>query len=144
MSPVTRRGMFHSLPGELNPFDADNYHHALVKFLNPPERWFGNVGVLCSPEYLVLKQAVTEEEKVISQTPTDSPLDGCNDTEIAIPQAMDDQNPKTWKEIAVKAGYGYVNVRKYGKRLKNAKLVKAIASRGFIRLIRLPEDRDSL
>jgi len=148
LSPVTQRRMFHQLPGELNPFDADNYHHALAKFLNPPERWFGNVGVLCSPEYLALKQAVAEEVKAIYQTPTadvspettDSRLDGFNDTAIAILQAMDDQNPRTLKEIATKAGYGYDNVRRYSKRLQNANLIEMIESRGFIRLI----DLDSL
>lgn len=152
LSSVTQRQIFHGLPGNLNPFDAENYHHALIKFLNPPERWFGNVGVLGSAEYLMLKRAAEEEETAVAQfshadvtaESATSSLEDLNDTAITILESMDLQQPRTWKEIADQSGYPYDVVRRYSKKLQESKRVKKIGQRGFVRLIRLSGDCDSV
>lgn len=153
LAPVTERQIFHGLPGELNPFEAENYHHALCKFLNPPEYWFGKVGVLRSPEYLALKNGAENEELLVGQSQNASasanaevsPLSGLNDTMIAILEAMDRQEPRNWNEISRKAGYTHDVVRRYSARLQKAELIRKVPGRGFIRLIPMPnEDCGSL
>lgn len=149
LKSISRKRMFYGLPGELNPFPAANYHDALVLFLNPPERWFGNIGVLTSPEYLALKRRVVEEESAIAhslavEASTSSPLDGLSDTVLTILQAIDMKSPFTWDEIATKSGYTHDLVRRYSRRLQEAHLIKKIDRRGFVRLIELPSDCDRL
>jgi len=145
LEAVSQHQMFQGLPGNLNPFTAENYHHALTLVLNPPERWFGNIGVLNSVEYLELKKSAESELAFIqgkSQTASvkviSSPFDELNDTEIIILTTMDSETPYTWKEIAVRAGYGYDVVRKYSKGLRDRNLIKKLGSRGFIRVCELP------
>jgi hypothetical protein len=150
LASVTERRMFHGLPGGLNPFEAENYHHALVLILNPPELWFGNLRVLCSPEYLALKQEAENEERSVSRTgpgtlsvvtPQD-PLESVNETAWDILHAMDQAEPRRWKEIAKEAGYSEEKVRQYSTELQEMQLIRK-TSRGFIRIIPLPDECDS-
>lgn len=139
--------MFHGLPGDLNPFEAENFHHALITFLNPPEHWFGNVGLLRSSEYLELKRAAEAEERAVAQSSPsdiiaetmDSVLEGLNETAITILQAMELHEPRTWREIANQSGYSYDVVRRYSTPLQKTKRIRKVGQRGFIRLVRLPE-----
>ena len=145
LTSVTQRRMFHSLPGGLNPFEAENYHHALVLVLNPPELWFGNMGMLRSPEYLSLKRGAQESEHVISNLPggkgtvTDSQvcLEELNDTALNILEAMDKNVRRTLAEITTLSGYSPRTVYGYSTRLQEAGLIEK-SGRGFIRLISLP------
>lgn len=152
ISSVSRPRMFHGLPGGLNPLVAENAHQALMLVLNPPERWFGSVGMLNSPEYLELKRAVTAEENAVATSSQNhgssdadtAPLEGLNDTAIALLQAMNRQEPRTWREIAQKSGYAHDVVRRYSTSFQRKKLIKNIGNkRGFVRLVRLAEDCDS-
>jgi len=151
LEPVMQRRIFRDLPGQMNPFAADNSHHALMLVLNPPEKWFGNIGVLNSPEYLALKQAAREEIVVVSPTSeTDSAnansshFEDLNDTALTILAAMDTSDPRTLKEIAEKSGYPYDVVRRYSKPLQDKHLIKKLRSRGFIRLCDAPPNCDGL
>ena len=152
LNSMTWRRMFHRPPGDLNPFDAENYHHALVKFLNPPERWFGNVGVLHCQGYLAWKRAAEEEESAVAQSSAadaiaeaiTSPLDDLSLTEITILKAIDLQMPRYWKEIARRAKCSHDVVRRYSTSLQMAKLIKKVGTRGFVRLVRLPEGCDEV
>lgn len=149
--PVTRSRMFYNLPGNLNPFEAENYHHALVKVLNPPEQWFGKLGMLRSTEYLALKQGAEEEEISVARTfpvatppvatPPD-PLEGVNDAAWCILQAIDRVEHRRWTEIAKRAGYSHDKVRQYSTDLQEKQLIRKTA-RGFIRLIPLPNECES-
>lgn len=135
---ISKHKMVHDLPGGLNPFKADNFHHALILFLSPPERWFGNIGVLHSPEYQVLKRKVEAEQSTIedmsSTDLTKLASDDLNQTAIEILEAMD-ATPRTWHVIAQKAGYESATVRKYSTELQEAGLIRKTA-RGFIRVIK--------
>lgn len=150
LASVTERRMFHGLPGGLNPFEAENYHHALVLILNPPELWFGNLRVLCSPEYLALKEAAENEERSVSRTgssalsmaTTQDPLEGVNETGWDILQAMDRVEPRRWKEIGTRAGYSEDKVRQYSTELQEMHLIKK-TPRGFVRIITLPGECES-
>lgn len=145
--PVTRSRMFHQLPGGINPFEAENYHHALMLLLNPPERWFENVGVLRSPEYVALKREAENEELLATGTGLAAPamvtspglFDGVNDTAWDILQAMDRIEPRRWAEIGSRAGYSEDKVRQYSTFLQGQGLIKKTA-RGFIRLVPLPDE----
>ena len=102
LASVTERRMFHGLPGGLNPIEAENYHHALVLLLNPPELWFGNLKVLCSPEYLAVKREAENEERSVARTSpyalrvvhSPDPVAGVNDTAWDILHAMDRVEPR--------------------------------------------------
>lgn len=74
---VSEKRMFDG-PGDLR-FAALNYHEALVLVLNPPHRWFRELWMLKSPQYLDLKagaradeNTVIEHQKVQSQSPNRS------------------------------------------------------------------------
>lgn len=149
LASVTERRMFHALPGDLNPFEAENLHHALVLVLNPPERWFGNVGMLRSPEYLTLKQGAEDEERRLARAGQvaaatedaliDDPLEGLNDTAWHILHAMDRKVPRRWGEIGKRAGYSEDKVRQYSTLLQDKQLIKK-TPRGFIRVVPLPDE----
>ncbi|QDU09797.1 hypothetical protein [Gimesia aquarii] len=64
--------LVHFLPKGMNSFTAENFHKALVIFLNPPERWFGKLWVLDCEEYLNLKNLVVKEERRVLQIITNS------------------------------------------------------------------------
>ncbi len=150
LASVTERRMFHGLPGGLNPFEAENYHHALVLILNPPELWFGNVGVLLSPEYLAMKREAENEERSVAETSPADPtvitspglLEALNDTAWNILHAMDRIEPLRWKEIGQRAGYSEEKVRQYSTKLQEGQLIKK-TPRGFIRIIPLPGECES-
>ncbi|RLS54458.1 MAG: hypothetical protein DWH91_11765, partial [Planctomycetota bacterium] len=150
LSSVSRPRMFHGLPGGLNPLVAENAHQALMLVLNPPQRWFGNVGVLLSPEYLDMKREAENEERSVAETgPADpavvtSPdlLEGVNDTAWDILHAMDRIEPRRWKEIGTRAGYSEEKVRQYSTELQERQLIKK-TPRGFIRIIPLPSECES-
>ncbi|WP_437202107.1 hypothetical protein [Planctomicrobium sp. SH664] len=152
LESVTARRVYCDLPGDLTSIDAENYHHALVLVLNPPERWFGNMAVLRSPKYLELKRAAAEEERTVARSfPTErsteavpSLLERLNDTAITLLESMDLQAPLSLKEVADRAGYTYDVVRRYSKPLQEAKLIKKVGQRGFVRLIRLHADCDAM
>jgi hypothetical protein len=127
MTSMIRPRMFGDLPGELNSFDAENYHHALVLFLNPPERWFRQIAMLGSPPYLALKKAVEEEDAVINslQLPLNvererPDLSSLKDAELAILKAMDGigGTPRSWKKIALESCYEHDVVRRYSASLQ--------------------------
>ncbi len=61
LKAVSKRRMFYNLPGNLNSFAAENFHDALIQVLNPPERWFRQLEILSSPEYLALKKGAEDE-----------------------------------------------------------------------------------
>lgn len=151
LASVTERRMFHGLPGDLNPFEAENYHHALVLVLNPPERWFGNMGMLRSQEYLALKQGAAAEECSVARTRpvipsvfhSPDPFEGVNDTAWDILHAMDRVEPRRWKEIGKRAGYSEDKVRQYSTLLQEKGLIKRTA-RGFIRLVSLPDECETM
>lgn len=154
LSSVTRRRMFHDLPGGLNPFDADNFHHALVKLLNPPELWFGRVGVLTSPEYVAIKRGAAEEEKGIGigaievSGPTAAvpeatvlTLDDLNTTQRKIVKALDRKAPRTWVDVACRTKLQLNTVCKQSAFLQKKGMIgKVPKRRGFLRLIPLLGD----
>lgn len=145
LASVTERRMFHGLPGGLNPLEAENYHHALVLLLNPPELWFGNLKVLCSAEYVTLKREAENEERSVAGTSPDArrvvnspdPLAGVNDTAWEILHAMDRVEPRRWKQIARGANSSEDKVRQYSTELQLKQLIKK-TPRGFIRLVPFP------
>ena len=138
--PVTRSRMFHHLPGGINPFEAENYHHALMLLLNPPERWFENA----------LKREAENEELLATGTGLAAPamvtspglFDGVNDTAWDILQAMDRIEPRRWKEIGRLAGYSEDKVRQYSTELQEKQFIKK-TPRGFVRLVTLPDECES-
>jgi hypothetical protein len=152
LSSVTRRRMFHDLPGGLNPLDADNFHHALVKLLNPPECWFGRVGVLTSPEYVAIKRGAAEEEKGIClgaievSGPTASvpeatvpTLDDLNTTQRKIVEALDRKAPRKLAEVARRTKLEVNTVGKQSTFLQKAGIIQKVPKRrGFLRLTPLP------
>lgn len=145
LASATTRQMYRGLPGGLNPIEAENYHHALVLVLNPPEQWFGNLGMLSSPEYLALKRRTEEEEERLHAHPVAAveearanPFDELSDTAMEILQAMDDKEPQRWKEIARRADYSEDKVRQYSTELQNKNCIKK-TRRGFIRTVSLPD-----
>ena len=152
LSSVMRRRMFHDLPGDLNPIVADNFHHALVTLLNPPERWLGSVGVLKSPEYVAIKQGAKEEEKSISigalevtgstaSVPEAKVLTlaDLNKTQMKIVKALDRKSPRTWTEVAARTKLRENTVGKQSRFLKNAGMIAKVPNRhGFLRLVPLP------
>lgn len=142
LSSVTRHRLFTDLPFDHHPFAAENFHHALVKLLNPPENWFERVGVLTSPEYVAIKRGAVEEEKGIEQSNLVALLKKLTSFQMNILKAMDDQ-PKTWSEIAGKAELDHDDVRKHSTFLKTHKLIEK-TGRGFIRIVPLPTDGDGL
>lgn len=142
---VTKRRIFYGLPGDLNPFEAENYHHALMLILNPPERWFGNTGMLRSPEYLALKRRVEEEGgSPVQQHPAIAAaaklsadnLEGLNQTELKVLKAIDAEKPQTWEEIGKRAGCSADSARKCSTKMQDAKLIRK-TTREFIRLVPL-------
>jgi len=149
LSSVTRRKIFHDLPDGLNPFDADNFHHALVKLLNPPEFWFGRVGVLTSPEYVAIKRGAVEEEKGIClgaievSGPTASvpaatvlTLDDLNTTQRKIVKALDRKAPRTLADVAHRTKLEVNTVGKQSTFLQDAGMIQKVPKRrGFLRLI---------
>lgn len=151
LASATERRMFYGLPGDLNPFEAENYHHALVLVLNPPERWFGSIGILRSQEYLALKEGAVAEECSVARTRPIVPsvvklpdlFEGVNDTAWDILHAMDRDEPRRWKEIGKRANYSEDKVRQYSTLLQNKRLIKRTA-RGFIRLVPLPGECEKM
>lgn len=151
LKSVTARHIYCDLPGDLTSIEAENYHHALVLVLNPPERWFGNMAVLRSPEYLTLKQGAAAEEcsvtrmrpVVPSVVNSPDPFEGVNDTAWDILNAMDRVEPRRWKEIGKRAGYSEDKVRQYSTLLQEKGLTKKTA-RGFIRLVSLPDECETM
>lgn len=145
LESVTERRMFHGLPGGLNPIGAENYHQALVLVLNPPEKWFGSVGMLSSPEYLALKRRTEDEERshahpvAAVEEARANPLDELSDTAMEILRAMDDKEPRRWKEIARLADSSEDKVRHYSTELQNKKFIRK-SRRGFIRIVSLPDE----
>ncbi|MEZ5941158.1 MAG: hypothetical protein R3C18_07190 [Planctomycetaceae bacterium] len=68
LSPVCSERMFDG-PGGEDRFYAQNYHEALVEVLNPPERWFRQLWMLNSPEYIALKKgAKDDEDRLLNRT----------------------------------------------------------------------------
>jgi hypothetical protein len=127
LSSVTRRRMFHDLPGGLNPLDADNFHHALVKLLNPPECWFGRVGVLTSPEYVAIKRGAAEEEKGICLGAIE-----VSGPTASVPEA-------TVPEVARRTKLEVNTVGKQSTFLQKAGIIQKVPKRrGFLRLTPLP------
>jgi hypothetical protein len=150
LAEVTEQRMFYDLPCNLNPLEAENYHHALVIILNPPEFWFGNLGVLRSPEYLALKREAENEERSVTRTSLVTPpvctspdlLEGLNDTAWEILHAIDRVEPRRWKEIGRLAGYSEDKVRQYSTELQEKQFIKK-TPRGFVRLVTLPDECES-
>ena len=138
LSSVIRQRLFSDLPFGHHPFAADNFHHALVKLLNPPENWFERVGVLTSPEYLAIKQGAADEEKGIEEANISAVLTNLTGFQMAILGVMNDQ-PMYWKEIARIADLDETEVRRQSKFFQNHNLI-AKHSRGFTRTVRLPTD----
>ncbi|MCX7397429.1 MAG: hypothetical protein NT138_07075 [Planctomycetales bacterium] len=152
LSSVTRQRLFPDLPFGHHPFAADNFHHALVKLLNPPENWFERVGVLTSPEYFAIKQGAVDEEKVIclgaiavsgptalvpeATVPT---LDDLNTTQRKIVKALDPKVPRTWADVARRTKLEVNTVCKQSRFLQDAGMIQKVPKRrGFLRLIPLP------
>ena len=152
LSSVTRQRLFADLPFGHHPFAADNFHHALVKLLNPPENWFERVGVLTSPEYVAIKRGAVEEEKGISigaievSGPTASvpestvlTLDDLNTTQRKIVKALDRKAPRTWVDVARRTRLELNTVCKQSAFLQKEGMIgKVPKRRGFLRLIPLP------
>jgi hypothetical protein len=140
LESISRKRMFYGLPGELNPFPAENYHHALVLFLSPPERWFGNIGVLTSPEYLALKQGAEKEESECyshrgrPEEPAKQP-DDLSPAEQAI-YAVIDATPRMGPEIAKRIGTAIDpdNIRRDLSQLKKRGHIGHRHGQGYFRL----------
>lgn len=126
LKDVSCARLIHHPPGCLSPFAADNVHHALVLVLNPPERWFGQIGILDSDEYLALK-ASTESEELLSIQLRKLP-DGVRDVYKAVTF-----DPLVGDEIAGKVDVHKDNVRRYLSQLKKAGLIQHIPGAGYFR-----------
>lgn len=140
LASVTERRMFHGLPGDLNPFEAENYHHALVLVLNPPERWFGNMGMLRSPEYLALKQGAEGEEKSCQQDRNHKgkPLQRGDDMSPGerIVFGVIDETPRQGPEVAnrISAKIDAADIRRYLSQLKKRGYISHLPGKGYYRL----------
>lgn len=138
LEPISEKRMIHDLPADLNSFDAENFHHALIKFLNPPERWFSKIGVLVSPEYLGLKQEVKNEQKAITTKPFSNGTTKSDSRKLELSQPQKDileametleaknNQSHTWLEISDEAGYSYEVVRRHSRFLQEAGLVRKV------------------
>ncbi|GAB4150529.1 MAG: hypothetical protein Tsb009_25390 [Planctomycetaceae bacterium] len=116
----------HHPPGRLPPFAADNVHHALVKVLNPPERWFGQIGILDSDEYLALKKSAESEELLSTQ------LQRLQEAVREVYKAVT-FDPLVGDEISKKVDVNPDNVRRYLSQLKKDGLIQHIHRVGYFR-----------
>ncbi len=130
LTSVSEKRLFGDLPCGLNPFPADNAHQALAYLLNPPERWFGDIGVLESIAYLRLKDQVKHEQECVinMQRTAETSLTECQQKILDALTSM----PQTWDQIYRKIDFDYNSVRRSGAALvKSGHVVKL--KQGFVR-----------
>ena len=118
--------MIHHPPGCVPPFAANNVHHALVTVLKPPERWFGQIGILDSDEYLALKKSAESEELLYTQ------LQRLQEAVREVYKAVT-FDPLVGDEISRKVDVNPDNVRRYLSLLKKNGLIQHIHRVGYFR-----------
>jgi len=138
LRPITEPRLIRKFPGELKPYWADNFHHALILLLSPPHRWFGQIGVLDRRAYQQLKQKARREEKdLLRRKPLRSSItaavDALMESERKVYEAVSD-SPALGKAIGKKVGVHPDNVRKYLAKLKNLGLIRHIRGKGYVRI----------
>ncbi len=127
---VSPRPMIRNLPGGINAFAAENFHYALVMVLNPPERWFGQIGMLDSSEYLALKKDVEEEQSRLVSLVTQ--LERLSDDVRKVFEAVTSE-PLVGDQIARKVDVHPDNVRRHLSLLKKAGLIQHVPRVGYFR-----------
>lgn len=131
LKAVSRQRMLRNLPGGITPIAADNFHHALVKVLSPPERWFGQIGILDSSEYVALKKKVEDEQfRLVSLT---TQLERLSDDTRVVYEAVTPE-PQVGDKIAKRVDVHPDNVRRYLSQLKKAGLIQHIPRVGYFRM----------
>lgn len=138
LRPISKPRLIREIPGELNPFLADNFHHALILLLSPPHRWFGKIGVLDRKAYQELKRkARSEERDLVKREPltnsTAAAVDALMESERNVYEAVID-SPALGKAIGKKVDVHPDNVRKYLAKLKKLGLIRHIRGKGYVRI----------
>jgi predicted HTH transcriptional regulator len=112
----------------------------LVLVLNPPERWFGSMGMLRSPEYLELKRGAELEENAIEtdRTRPEESRQRRNDMSPAEQIVFDviDDTPRQGPEIAsrISVKIDAADIRRYLSQLKKRGYIGHLKGQGYYRL----------
>jgi hypothetical protein len=137
LRPISEPRLIRKFPGEVKPFWADNFHHALILLLSPPHRWFGQIGVLDRNAYQQLKRkARSEERDLVKREPLTNSIaaaiDELTESERSVYKAVG-KRPALGKTIGNKVDVHPDNVRKYLAKLTKLGLIRHIRGKGYAR-----------